>query len=204
MSLTNASSVSDLFIKLSEHLKNGSYTSFYDDEEEKIDINEHIIKLSKLHFWPIDSQHTVNGSQRSYLCGFLHRSVANRFAKYLSRMDKIVGVYDNVDLSKTTLYVDGVPEQWTKEDDYTVSYNVVFDNKGNPVIKPSKHIYDYGSEIDQLEGYFTDKDLEKEFLEQFIEVAVISSTFNEEDDNLFKLCADVLEEILEKDKIKSS
>lgn len=223
--LKNASNLDELFEMIVNQLSMGYCSSpFYDGQLQKdtIDELEHLLRLNKMKFWTIDSQATRSydhhesshpenfgniqrTGQRAYLCGFMPRYLVDHFAQEVSKLGKFVGIYDHLNSDETRLYQSGVPKKWkttddVKMEDFVVKYHLWYTKDGNPFIKPYKHIYDYGSEIDELEGYFEKKELEEEFMKHYVEIAVIESTFDQTGpDSLFKTCADILEELKKND-----
>lgn len=193
MDLSKVNSIESLFETVVKQLEeNNINTPFYKGtlSDQTLKDLDNVIRLNRLNFWTIDSQETNEDNdgkvQRAYISGFIPINLINYYAELLSKLELTVGVYY---LDGTSyLYKDGIKKDWDNED-IVVSYKRVEDN-----LSHYKHIYDYGTEIDSLEGYFENKQVEEVILKNFAELSIIRNNYYDKE-SLFKLCADVLERL---------
>ena len=179
----NLSSLKELFEALTNDFLTGN--NHFSPEEFDIKnlntIQRNIIAgLLKYHLWiynycpkKIKKRHSKSIHYRENYSAFIERKIAKKFATELSKQSHFVGFHDHLN-NKSTIYINGEEKVWMKEDFVTV-FEMQYDELGNPSHKKKEHIWDYGTNIEELREILTDSPLYKSFIENYIEISVIAS-----------------------------
>lgn len=209
--MQNVKSFKELYEVIENQLRAGYCKNPFVDTELKPETMkeiEDLVYINKLGLWTFDSQPSMqyltyqdfsrrikcSWFKRGYLTGIMNRSSAFNFAKIISKKGKFVFVFQPD--GPNYFYKNGFEKLLTTDltEDLTVTYCIKHRKNGNPYLKQYAHIWNYGSDIDTVEGYFDNKELENTILNNNVELCIVEPDFYSKD-SLIKIVADTLENL---------
>jgi hypothetical protein len=202
----NIKSLNSLFTALINHIYFNNHDSIFDGCSLKYvsDANKNIvIELLKKECWIFD--YFPNGIEkcrdekseiysRGHFSAFIKRELADDFSYEMSLCSNFVGLHDHLN-EDSYIFKNGVKKKWNSEEDFTTRFKVIYDNLGNPTkfIK-TEHIWDYGSQIEEIKNILNDQQLINSFLEKYVEISVIEPNFKT-NNGLFIETFDIIEKL---------
>lgn len=160
-------------------LKSGMY--IYD-----FNINSRTINSS-------DNNNITESITRTYIFAFVKLNIVEQFAKLLSQNDIIIGIHNHI-TGKSHIYMKNKKKKWTNEK-FIISYDLVYDNLGNPDINNEEYIWDYSSDIYELVDMFKSDNIKNILLNDYVQVSILNNNFNT-DCQIIPLAMDILSQVI--------
>lgn len=171
-----------------------------DTQKEKWDL----IKINSRGFWTFECGLTSQKSKyrnskkvrtlykRGYISGVANEFLAWRLGYEMSLRGKYVCIYNP--RGDTHLIVNGITSNMGTED-FVTGFSLKYDRFGNPSFKKHTHVWNYGTDLDRVEGYFEDKSVENKILDRFVEVCIVEPDYKDRG-SIVKEVSHALEKIL--------
>ena len=179
---------------IEQHLRSGYCKNPFIECElkpETMDEIEDLVYINRYGFWTYDSQPTMqylkyqdpetnkkcSWFKRGYIMGIIEKKYAYELAYNISSLGKYVFTYNPNGTNH--FFKNGIKKTLTEEntEDIIVTYCVTHKKNGDPELTNYSHIWNFGSDVDRVEGYFENKDIENYILDNHIEICIIEPDF---------------------------
>lgn len=153
-----------------------------------------LTNLLKKGLWIFDytqnKQNKIDIFTRPNISAFIKKDIFDSFAKMLSGHNIFIGIHDHLS-DHSFVYKNGLVKEWNNEEDFITKFKLCFNDLGNPYITNLEHIWDYGSNMNELLKLFDDKQLADYFFNNFIEISIINKNFITTE-SLLSLCNQII------------
>jgi hypothetical protein len=148
--------------------------------------------MQYLKYQNTETKEKCSWFKRGFIMGIIDKKYAYNLAYDISKLGKYVFTYNTN--GSNHIFKNGVKKTLTEKDteDITVTYCITHKKNGNPKLMNYTHIWNFGSDIDRVKGYFENKEMEDYILNNYIEICIIEPDFYSKD-SLIETTANVLE-----------
>jgi len=130
---------------------------------------------------------------RTSFSAFIKKDLLNSFSKNLSKFDIFVCVHDHIN-DHSYVYFRGKKLEF-QNIDLTTKFQIIHDELGNPFIKKLEHVWDHGSNIEELKKCITNEQLINNMMQNLIDISVIDTNYNKKGINILDLSLRVLDDL---------